>query len=211
MHRPAVRSTGRAHGAERPERGGDPPFLGGSGDPGQTAIAARRGQRSGGRRGAPARSQANLDRRQSRPAGETKTKRERLQQLETAVGKAVVKLSYHPQMALLESIFTRDFRDEYLAGEYDALVRQVLRMANDGTDSLICCCERSFGASRSPADLRRRRTPIPAFCLGTMACGRFSMLFSDRLDVEQLADDTDFILWDRVCRVPFQRRTSDSF
>ena len=34
------------------------------------------------------------------PAGETKTKRERLQQLEAAVGKAVVKLSYHPQMAL---------------------------------------------------------------------------------------------------------------
>ena len=67
------------------------------------------------------------------PAGEIATKRDRLNQLQAAVGKAVVKLSYHPQMALMESIFTRDYREEYLAREYDALLRQVLDMASDGT------------------------------------------------------------------------------
>ncbi len=68
------------------------------------------------------------------PSGEIEKKRERLRELQVRIGKAVVKLSYQPQMALEESIFTRDYRDEYLAREYEDLLLELLRMADDGPD-----------------------------------------------------------------------------
>jgi tetratricopeptide (TPR) repeat protein len=133
------------------------------------------------------------------PAGETKKKRDRLQQLEAAVGKAVVKLSYHPQMALLESIFTRDYRDEYLADEYEALVGHVLRMANDGQD-FKTLMDKAYGASTSPASVREaaRQMARSAFEPGMVPFLRGVLT---KLDVQDLTDDADFILWDRVFRV----------
>ena len=45
-----------------------------------------------------------------------------------------MKLSYHPQLALRETIFIRDHPEEYLAHEIEELSQQVLRMANDWCD-----------------------------------------------------------------------------
>jgi hypothetical protein len=59
------------------------------------------------------------------PAGEVNTKKERLKRLKEAVGPIVVKLSYHPQLALFETIFVRDYQDEYLTKEYLQLVELV--------------------------------------------------------------------------------------
>ena len=59
------------------------------------------------------------------PAGEVNTKKERLKRLIEAVGPIVVKLSYHPQLALFETIFVRDYQDEYLTNEYLQLVELV--------------------------------------------------------------------------------------
>jgi tetratricopeptide (TPR) repeat protein len=129
------------------------------------------------------------------PASETKLKRERLRQLEAAVGKAVVKLSYYPQMALFESIFVRDFRDEHLAGEYESLVKQVLRMANDGL---------GIPGARSIADLREAARLLLRSTWQEAVVEILDILpsFLDMvIDVEHLADDADYILWDRVCRV----------
>jgi tetratricopeptide (TPR) repeat protein len=132
------------------------------------------------------------------PAGEIATKRDRLEQLEKAIGQAVVKLSYHPQMALLESIFTRDFRDEYLAREYDALLQQILQMASDGVDSTIVedrldVARLSLGQFRELAPRARRGVSA------TGVADNFSLLLTRHV-AEVISKETDFILWDRVCR-----------
>ena len=65
------------------------------------------------------------------PAGEIKTKEERLEKLRQAVGKIVVKLSYHPQLALFETIFVRDHQDEYLTKEYLQLVELISKFGSE--------------------------------------------------------------------------------
>lgn len=132
------------------------------------------------------------------PAGEIATKRDRLEQLEKAIGQAVVKLSYHPQMALLESIFTRDFRDEYLAREYDALLQQILQMASDGVDSTIVE-DRLDVARLSPAEFGKLAPRARRGVSATGVADNFSLLLT-RHAAEVISKDTDFILWDRVCR-----------
>jgi tetratricopeptide (TPR) repeat protein len=59
------------------------------------------------------------------PIGEIETKRKRLAELKKAVGHVVVKLSYHPQQSLMETIFVRDWPDEYLTHEYLQLVERI--------------------------------------------------------------------------------------
>jgi tetratricopeptide (TPR) repeat protein len=133
------------------------------------------------------------------PAGEIKQKQERLKELEGAVGMAVIKLSYHPQMALLESIFTRDCRDEYLAGEYDALVREILDMASDATlpgySKAI-----SQKSHTSPSERRDLVAGSLRFASATGVEWPLEFLLST-FDADQLVEDEDFIGWDRFFRV----------
>lgn len=131
------------------------------------------------------------------PAGEIATKRERLGQLEKSIGQAVVKLSYHPQMALLESVFVRDFRDEYLAREYDALLRQILQMASDGVDSSFW--NTILQGRTSPAEWREsaRLALRAASVIGEEI---LSLLQLTAAALEAISEDVDFILWDRICR-----------
>jgi len=70
------------------------------------------------------------------PAGEIKTKEERLEKLRQAVGKIVVKLSYHPQLALFETIFVRDHQDEYLTKEYLQLVELISKFGSEAESRL---------------------------------------------------------------------------
>jgi len=133
------------------------------------------------------------------PAGEIAQKRERLKRLEAAVGKAVVKLSYHPQMALLESIFTRDYRDEYLAGEYDALVREMLDMARETTlpDHLMAIWQKSHISPSERRDLVARSL---RFASATGDDWPLKFLLNT-LGPEQSVEDQDFIGWDRIFHV----------
>jgi tetratricopeptide (TPR) repeat protein len=133
------------------------------------------------------------------PAGEIATKRDRLNQLQAAVGKAVVKLSYHPQMALMESIFTRDYREEYLAREYDALLRKVLDMASDSTypDVSDLIAERSHAP---PSAWRDAVAQSLRFASATGIDWPLDFLLKT-FNVDKLREDRDFISWDRMCRV----------
>ncbi len=65
------------------------------------------------------------------PSGEVKAKRERMEVLEKALGIRPLLLSYHPQIALKESIFIRDFRDEYMTGEYAKLTNRLMEHVGD--------------------------------------------------------------------------------
>ena len=60
------------------------------------------------------------------PSGEISYKRTRMAQLQGFLAIRPLKVSYHPQMALIESVFVRDFREEYLAGEYQELATYIM-------------------------------------------------------------------------------------
>ena len=133
------------------------------------------------------------------PAGEIAQKRERLERLEAAVGKAVVKLSYHPQMALLESIFTRDYRDEYLAGEYDALVREILDMASDAT---LPDYSKAFLQKSDTSPSERRDLVAGSLRFASAKGSELPLgLLLPTFDADQLHEDEDFIGWDRLFRM----------
>jgi len=83
------------------------------------------------------------------PGGEMTYKKERMMVLEKQIGLPPVKLSYHPQMALMETLFVRDHVDEYLALEYAALANRVMSMVGDTQDQLMAPIGRQFGTRRS--------------------------------------------------------------
>jgi hypothetical protein len=65
------------------------------------------------------------------PVGEIGYKRERLGEIEKLLGIRPISLFYHPQMALMESVFVRDYPDEPLASEYRRLANLVLTQVRD--------------------------------------------------------------------------------
>jgi len=70
------------------------------------------------------------------PAGEITYKRQRLGELEKLLGIHPVSLSYHPLMALMESVFVRDYPEEYLAGEYKGLATSLMAQIGDDSQRL---------------------------------------------------------------------------
>ncbi|MGD0090782.1 MAG: hypothetical protein ABSE73_12755, partial [Planctomycetota bacterium] len=70
------------------------------------------------------------------PAGEIAYKRQRLGDLEKLIGIRPVWLSYHPQMALMEGVFVRDYPEEYLAGEYKGLATSLMAQIGDDSQRL---------------------------------------------------------------------------
>src|ERR1022692_3448122 len=70
------------------------------------------------------------------PAGEIAYKRQRLSELEDLLGIRPVSLSYHPQMALMESVFVRDYPEEYLAQEYKGLATRLMAQVSDDPQRL---------------------------------------------------------------------------
>ncbi|UCD57675.1 MAG: cobalamin biosynthesis protein CobQ, partial [Candidatus Hydrogenedentota bacterium] len=65
------------------------------------------------------------------PYGEIEYKRNRIKELERTLGPVSAKLSYHPQMALIESVFVRNFPEEYLAAEYRDLADRMMASVSD--------------------------------------------------------------------------------
>jgi MinD-like ATPase involved in chromosome partitioning or flagellar assembly/Tfp pilus assembly protein PilF len=65
------------------------------------------------------------------PSGEIDFKRARLEELRKRLGIRPIPLSYHPQMALLESVFVRDYPEEYLALEYGTLTDRIMAQVSD--------------------------------------------------------------------------------
>jgi len=65
------------------------------------------------------------------PYGEIGYKRERIKVLSKTFGPVSAKLSYHPQMALMESIFVRDYPEEYLTAEYQGLTDHMMGSVSD--------------------------------------------------------------------------------
>jgi tetratricopeptide (TPR) repeat protein len=70
------------------------------------------------------------------PAGEITLKRHRFGELEKLIGIHPVSLSYHPLMALMETVFVRDYPEEKLAGEYKNLATNLMAQVGDDPQRL---------------------------------------------------------------------------
>ena len=70
------------------------------------------------------------------PSGEITYKRKRLDELEKLIGIHPVSLSYHPLMALMETVFVRDYPEEKLADEYKKLATSVMAQVGDDSQRL---------------------------------------------------------------------------
>jgi tetratricopeptide (TPR) repeat protein len=71
------------------------------------------------------------------PVGEITYKRQRLRNLEELLGIHPVSLSYHPLMALMETVYVRDYPEEYLAGEYRNLANSLMAQVGDDPQRLV--------------------------------------------------------------------------
>jgi hypothetical protein len=71
------------------------------------------------------------------PSGEITYKRQRLDELEKLIGIHPVSLSYHPLMALMETVFVRDYPEESLAAEYKKLATSVMAQVGDDSQRLV--------------------------------------------------------------------------
>lgn len=71
------------------------------------------------------------------PIGEVGYKRTRLKELEKQIGMRPLSLSYHPQLALMESIFVRDYPEEVLTVEYRQLTGRLMEQVDDGENQLM--------------------------------------------------------------------------
>jgi tetratricopeptide (TPR) repeat protein len=139
------------------------------------------------------------------PTGEIEKKQQRLSQIEKDLGKAVVKLSYHPQLALKETIFTRDHTDEYLAREYEELLQQILRMAGDWVNDETFLRVTSDQHRTSAAYHEALRQLIGLAWIPGLE-PFLSHLFL-ATNFAEISDDSDYVLWDRLSRVLSLRKS----
>lgn len=148
------------------------------------------------------------------PTGEMDLKKKRLNRLTEALGPIATELTYHPQMALMETIFLRDYPEDDLTSRYQKLLQDLLVRAGD-----------QFEFEFEPTPIRRRTKSrrtltehdrnlfrkvlhFASFSddLGPMCFGVVGQVNLDSLEVEG-----DFQLVDRVCRTLVNDNSSFQF
>jgi tetratricopeptide (TPR) repeat protein len=137
------------------------------------------------------------------------TKNARLDRLREALGPIAAKLSYHPQMALMETIFVRDHREEFLSREYHALLDQLL----ERTDSLADF-DPNLMSQLMMSPLTDQSRKFARTFLRSALIGKFAAMLPLVLDFkkhETLSDDQDFQLMDRIYRVVISKPSTGQF
>lgn len=137
------------------------------------------------------------------PIGEMTTKNERIEQMRKALGlneTKFFKLSYHPQMALMETIFVRDHQEEFLTREYHSILDQLLERAEDRADFFPNFMEQLVSAKpftdQTRESLRRQ--------LRSAYISQFGPVLNLVLQFKHLktvTEEQDFQLMDRIFRV----------
>ena len=85
------------------------------------------------------------------PNGEIDFKKKRLAALQEKIGIRPLRLSYHPQIALMESVFVRDHHDEYLAREYAELAEAMTALVGDHPGQIVRRATRLLQDEKAPA------------------------------------------------------------
>jgi cellulose biosynthesis protein BcsQ len=134
------------------------------------------------------------------PSGEIEMKKKRLAELRDNVGAVVSQLSYHPQLALMETVFVRDHPKEYLAVEYNDLVDQLMRMAKDGTVFDVADFYSEF--EKAPRQEQRElANQAIRFCSTAGGSPMPLHLLLAWIPLDSVAEEVDFVLLDRICRI----------
>ncbi len=138
------------------------------------------------------------------PIGEMTTKSERIERLVKALGPIkprLFKLSYHPQMALMETIFVRDHQDELLTQEYRSLLEQVLQRAEATSDFDATMIFPSTNSKKPLTDQTRKsvRAILRSASISESASMLFFAFVANR-DLKTVTEDIDFQSMDRICR-----------
>ncbi len=80
------------------------------------------------------------------PSGEIEFKRDRLAVLRKQIGIEPLRVSYHPRLALMETVFVRDYTDELPTVEYTRLAHRITAQVGDSADQLT---ELTLGYSKT--------------------------------------------------------------
>ena len=128
------------------------------------------------------------------PLGDLEATKNRLNEVLAEIGPVANKISYHPQLALLETIFVRDWQDEYLALEYSKLADNLMAMVNDHASQLQQVPLKDL----SDQD----RKDFPNRCLRS-ALHRPDEAISGLIQIAEMEEtsDVDFRFKDRACRM----------
>jgi len=94
------------------------------------------------------------------PYGEVTYKGRRLDELKKLLGIRPVSLSYHPHMALMETIFVRDYPEEYLASEYRRVTTHVMAQVGDDPQSLARRLQAAADEEKDLAKAIRLALPV---------------------------------------------------
>lgn len=86
------------------------------------------------------------------PNGEIDFKKKRLAALQEKIGIRPLRLSYHPQIALMESVFVRAHHDEYLAREYTELAEAITALVGDHPSQIVRRATRLLQDEKAPAN-----------------------------------------------------------
>ena len=146
------------------------------------------------------------------PSGETALKRQRRNKAGKALGPLGTALSYHPRVALVESVFVRDYREEYLASEYDVLANKLTAMVNDHPAQLVELSRRhwSGGEERHWSGGEDRASAIADVLRLTPHDPILGESLLQRLDddLDAPRDDREFIALDQACRILSSEKAS---
>ena len=139
------------------------------------------------------------------PVGEMKAKTKRINILKKAlkVDETADPLTYHPSMAIIESIFVRDNPDEYLSFEYEKLTDRLLAQFQDEPSQLAESSWKHLNNKkyREAIDKALRivvRNPgvgVTTLAAISNACG------TPEGDIYTTLDNDGFVAMDRLCRV----------
>lgn len=128
------------------------------------------------------------------PTGELTLKKERLNRLTAKLGPIAAELTYHPQMALMETIFVRDYLEDDLTLRYWKLLDCLLRSAPERDDGIALMQSISSMTSFTSEN----RNLVRKFLRSELVMLLFIVVNTYDLQSETL--DANFQLLDRICR-----------
>ena len=133
------------------------------------------------------------------PTEELTFKTARLKRLAEALGPIATELTYHPQLALMETIFVRDYTDEVLTFRYWKLLGQLLDRAGERFDF----DPRSLAQISSEIPLTQKSRSLLRTLLRSASISEMGLVLFfavSQFSLESETNEENFRLLDRICR-----------
>ena len=130
------------------------------------------------------------------PIGETALKQRRMKALQRKLQLPLASaLTYHPLVAVRETLFVRDLPGEYLAMEYSALADRVMAMVGDHAAQLARASTKAWSRGQKVTAMEA----VVRLAAHDPSLGE--SLLQQLVDLVRPASREDFIATDRMCRI----------